>query len=210
MLNSQRMCGGIHTYGTCSFCLGTARVSPRLLRYLLAPLTPTGKRNRELCSRQPSLLETHSSASRYAPAPSPPSTDRVAHQSHSAVNHKWTTWKQRAALASVSVAKNHNFDSMRVSSLRTDWAGFISDPKTSLRSVEQECPLARIQSLWKTLTKPPPQVLISSLPDPNTLFKCHQVMEQPIPLKPTLFPMFLFLILELTHGRAAGNTLHIT
>lgn len=60
----------IHMQHT-NFCLETARLSPHFICYLLAPLTPTGKRNWELRSRQRSLLQTHSSASHYTPASSP-------------------------------------------------------------------------------------------------------------------------------------------
>ena len=94
-LNSHHMCRGIYTYSTRNFYLETARLSPHFIRYLLAPLTPTGKRNRELCSRQPSLLETHSSASHCTPASSPLLYSRchlaltaLPMQSHSAINSK--------------------------------------------------------------------------------------------------------------------------
>lgn len=100
---------GIHTH---NFCLETARLWPHFIRYLLVPLTPTGKRNRELCSRQLSLFETHSSVLRCAPASSPLLSSRfhlaptaLPMQSHPAVNRKRMMEQQRAALASVSIAK---------------------------------------------------------------------------------------------------------
>lgn len=95
---------------------------------------------------------------------------------------------------------------MRVSSPRTDWTGFILDPKTFLRSMEQECPLATIQSLRQSLT--------NKIPAAHTAIGSHQFSAKPqcalqmSPgggtshlMLPCLFLMCLFPILKLTQSR---------
>lgn len=74
-------------------------------------------------------------------------------QSHSVVNSKWWCDHREQLQSPLQInKKNHHFDSTRVSSLRTDWAGFISGPKTFVRSMEQEYPHVRIWSFCKDHT----------------------------------------------------------